>query len=159
MSADNGIYIIKFPEGFCVAEAQCIENIDFFPEGTQEKRDELKNYFGESKFYNTIEEANVRAKEIYNSIMEDPNGFGILEYGICYLGEYESFLEEKNLINPIFKENYSHEGCDCYKIKLPYTKYSEHKHVLCKVSEGYEKARNLAIAILIKNIIEVTEKE
>ena len=50
--------------------------------------------------------------------------------------------------NPIFKEYYSHEGCECYKVKNPWTKYAEEKIVLCPVSEGEEVARALAKSVL-----------
>lgn len=34
MSADNGIYIAKFPNGYKVAYAMAIENVDYFPKGS-----------------------------------------------------------------------------------------------------------------------------
>jgi len=47
MSADTGIYIAKFPDGYRVTRVvQCIENIDYFPEGTPERKRELRDYFG-----------------------------------------------------------------------------------------------------------------
>ena len=89
MSADNGIYIVKFPEGYRVAYAQAIENIDYFPEGSKKRKKELKSYFGQSKVYKTIDEAMKKAMKIYNEIMHED--CPIIEYGIQYLGEYESF--------------------------------------------------------------------
>ena len=89
MSADNGIYIVKFPEGFRVVHAQCIENIDYYPEGTKERKEMLKDYFGQSEIYETREEALNQASKIYDDITN--SDFPILEYGICFLGEYESF--------------------------------------------------------------------
>jgi len=60
--------------------------------------------------------------------------------------------------NPIFIEYYSHEQADCYKINLPYTKYANERIVLCKVSEGEEKAARIAQKILIENIIKALEQ-
>jgi hypothetical protein len=61
--------------------------------------------------------------------------------------------------NPIYKEYYSHENSECYKIDFPWSKYKKSTMVLCKVSEGYEHARNLAIAVIARGIVDVTEKE
>ena len=52
--------------------------------------------------------------------------------------------------NPIYKEFYSHEKCLCYKIDLPYTDFDKDIRVLCKVSDGYEKARKLAKEVVLK---------
>ncbi len=51
-------------------------------------------------------------------------------------------------MNPIFIEYYSHEAEDCYKILLPWTAYREEKMVLCRVSEGLEKAKELAAKVI-----------
>lgn len=56
-------------------------------------------------------------------------------------------MGERN--NPIFVEHYPHTGCDCYKIKLPYPYCAEEKVVLCPVSEGEERARDLADELLV----------
>jgi hypothetical protein len=93
MSSDNGIYIIYFPEGYRVAHAQAIENIDYFPPGTIERKQELKKYFGKSKIFQSYKDAFTEAEKLANEILKD-DFCPILEYGICYLGdEYESFLE------------------------------------------------------------------
>ena len=84
MSADNGIYIAKFPEGYRVAYGAAIENIDYFDEGTKERKAELKSYFGGSKTYDTVASAWLQAKKI-----SDEHGY--TEYGVCEVGEYESF--------------------------------------------------------------------
>lgn len=89
MSADNGIYIAKFPDGYRVCEAQAIENIDYYPEGSDERKQELKNYFGESKIYETKDEALLAGHKIEEEIAN--SDWPILEYGVCYIGEYESF--------------------------------------------------------------------
>ena len=51
-------------------------------------------------------------------------------------------------MNPIFIEYYAHEGCDCYKVKNPWTRYLEEKIVLCRVDEGLETASKLAKEVL-----------
>jgi hypothetical protein len=90
MSADNGIYIVKFSDGYRVSECQNIEDIDYFPIGSLERKMVLKNYFGESKLYISINEALKRAHEIAKEILN--SDFPIIEYGIqCISGEYESF--------------------------------------------------------------------
>ena len=63
---------------------------------------------------------------------------------------------EVKMDSPIYSEYYSHEECDCYKIDLPWTPYKKETKVLCKVSEGYTKARNTAICIVCQCIVEVT---
>ena len=47
-------------------------------------------------------------------------------------------------MNPIFIEFYTHTNSDCYKIKNPWPRFGVEKMVLCPVSDGFEKARNLA---------------
>ncbi len=60
--------------------------------------------------------------------------------------------------NPIYIQYYSHEKSLCYKIDLPYTNYDKDIRVLCKVSDGYEKARELAKEAIIENFMEATEE-
>jgi len=86
MSADNGIYIAKFPEGYRVTYAQAIDNIMYYPENTRERKETLKEYFGASKLWNTEDEAWKEARRLY----EEDN---YVEYGISYSGEFESFEE------------------------------------------------------------------
>ena len=50
--------------------------------------------------------------------------------------------------NPIFVEYYSHMGCDCYKMLLPWSEYREEKVVLCKADEGVERAWELARSVI-----------
>ncbi len=54
--------------------------------------------------------------------------------------------------NPIYIEYYSHERCDCYKVKNPWTAYKESVFVLCPISEGLEKAKKLAANILTEHL-------
>lgn len=94
MSADNGIYIAKFPDGYRVAMAQCIENIDYYPAGTKERKEMLRDYFGESKVYKFLWLARREADRIERKWYKEEDEYGIgcpIEYGICELGEYESF--------------------------------------------------------------------
>jgi hypothetical protein len=42
-------------------------------------------------------------------------------------------------------EYYSHERADCFKILNEYTSFREDKIVLCLVSDGFEKALDIAI--------------
>jgi len=81
MSADNGVYIGKWNDGYRVCHAQAIENIDCVDIG--------KEYecllFGKSKIFSTQKEASEQASKIYNEIME--SDFPICEYGICYVGD------------------------------------------------------------------------
>lgn len=44
-----------------------------------------------------------------------------------------------------FIEYYPHTDCDMYKIRNEYTDHKEHKIVLCKATEGIEKALNIAL--------------
>jgi len=60
--------------------------------------------------------------------------------------------------NPIYIDYYSHEKCDCYKIDLPWSGYAKDTLVLCHVSEGYGKARKLAIGAIAERLMEVTAK-
>ena len=94
MSADNGIYIAKFPDGYRVTLAQAIDNIDYFPKGSEERKKELRKYFGKSSLFQTEEKAMVFAQKLLEEIPSNSEYYDILEYGICTLGEYESFLPE-----------------------------------------------------------------
>jgi hypothetical protein len=96
MSADNGIYIAKFPDGYRVAYAQCIENIDYYPAGSKARKKELKRYFGKSPLLKEQKEAEKYAFKIYHEMEKDEIengmfGYFVLEYGVCYIGEYEVF--------------------------------------------------------------------
>ena len=49
MSADNGIYIAKFPDGFRVAYALAIENTTYYPEGSKERQEILEEEINKLK--------------------------------------------------------------------------------------------------------------
>lgn len=57
------------------------------------------------------------------------------------------------MANPIFIEYYSHDKCDCYKVLNPWTDYAEEKLVLCKVSDGIEKAKELCEVVLREKML------
>lgn len=59
--------------------------------------------------------------------------------------------------NPIYIEFYSHEACDCFKIEIPWTAYRKEIEVLCKVSDGYEKAKAQAKDLLNNRLNSVLE--
>jgi hypothetical protein len=88
MSADNGIYIAKFPDGYRVTHMQAVDNLDYFGEGTTERKHELRAHFGGSPLFSVRNEAILYAHDLAQNIVKD---FGILEYGVCEIGEYESF--------------------------------------------------------------------
>lgn len=94
MSADNGIYIAKFPEGYRVIHAQAIENIDFHPQGSFWWKETMKSYFGEAKSIETIQEALIEANRIYTEVQNYECSLGIIEYGLVVLGNYPSFMHE-----------------------------------------------------------------
>lgn len=93
MSADNGVYIAKFPEGYRVAYAMAIDNIGYSlsVEKPEKYLQVLKEYFGGSKIFNTKEEAILAGHKIADEMY---NKGGYLEYGVQYIGEYPSFLKE-----------------------------------------------------------------
>lgn len=62
-------------------------------------------------------------------------------------------------MNPIYKAYYSHEGCNCYKIDLPWTKYAKETIVLCKVSEGESKAKRIAEEIISEHLAKCLKLE
>lgn len=88
MSADNGIYIVKFPEGYMVGYAQAIENIDWYLKNEDYKgyKEWCKDIFGDLVF-----EFKDQAILYAHKLSEE---FDILEYGVSYIGEYPSFLGE-----------------------------------------------------------------
>jgi hypothetical protein len=57
-------------------------------------------------------------------------------------------------MNPIYIDYYSHEGCDCYKIDLPWTDYKKDTRVLCPVDRGLEFASTLAIGVILQHLTE-----
>jgi hypothetical protein len=60
--------------------------------------------------------------------------------------------------NPIFVEYYSHDACDCYKVRNPWTHYGSETVVLCKVDEGIEKAKRLCTEVINKKLAEALQE-
>ncbi len=79
MSADNGIYIHKFRNGWAVVHAQAIENIYNIHGGYNQ--DMLKRYFKGAQRFPTEHDAFAEANRMYKEIMKD-NFSPICEYGI-----------------------------------------------------------------------------
>lgn len=79
MSADNGIYIAKFKDGYRVIEAGAIDNLEYYPEGSLEEKNIWRDYWANSQVYKTKEEAVKAATE------QSENTY--TEYGIVDLGE------------------------------------------------------------------------
>lgn len=61
-------------------------------------------------------------------------------------------------MNPIYIEYYSHEKENCYKIDLPWPNYAKDTMVLCKVSEGIEKAKELAKKVINAHLEEILSR-
>jgi hypothetical protein len=79
MSADNGIYIAEFSDGFRVVHAQAIDNLNYFPQGSEEEKQEWKNYFDGAKLFATKEAAILYAHELASE-------YDVLEYGVSFIG-------------------------------------------------------------------------
>jgi len=78
MSADNGIYIGDFADGYRVIHAQAIENC----EGDDELTDAyIHVYFKDAKVFSFRDDAWAEARRIYDEMSSDEDIF-ILEYGI-----------------------------------------------------------------------------
>jgi len=75
MSADNGVYIHKFRNGWRVIHAQCIDNIYWNRGKNKYNYRILKEYFEESPLFKTKKEAYEYAEKLYTEI-------GWTEYGI-----------------------------------------------------------------------------
>lgn len=79
MSADNGVYIAKFKDGYRVIEASAIDNLTYYPEGSLKEKETWYSYFGGAPVYATKDEAVLAAHKIADEC-------DILEYGVSYLG-------------------------------------------------------------------------
>lgn len=107
MSADNGIYIAKFPDGYRVIEAMAIENINYYPKDSPEYLNELKQYFGNAEVYDSRAEALVAAGEMEDKILS--SNYPVLEYGISYIGEYPGFDEQSAIKRDVEEDDHIHE--------------------------------------------------
>ena len=75
MSADNGIYIHKFRNGWAVTHTQAIENIYWERGNKKYNYKTLNEYFKNAPRFKTREEALVYAMDYYNKLE-------ICEYGV-----------------------------------------------------------------------------
>ena len=76
MSADNGIYLHKFRDGWRVTHAQAIENIYWKRGKNKYNYRILKQYFKDSPLFKTEKKALNYAFKLYKEI-------GWTEYGVC----------------------------------------------------------------------------
>lgn len=79
MSADNGVYIAEFKDGFRVAELSAVENLYYvLEENDEELRETWRVCWGNAKLFPTVEEARAYAFELAEDCW-------FLEYGISQL--------------------------------------------------------------------------
>ena len=78
MSADNGIYIHEFENGWKVCHAQAIENIFWEADESGYNQNELKTYFEESSLYKTEDDAMKEAVKLSKE-------YEWTEYGIRFI--------------------------------------------------------------------------
>ena len=76
MSADNGIYVHKFRDGWRVTHAQAIENIYWRKGKNNYNYRILKQYFQDSPLFKTRQDAMDYACKLYDELE-------YTEYGIC----------------------------------------------------------------------------
>lgn len=86
MSADNGIYVAEFPDGYRVCYGSCIENVFYWPEGTPEYKNCLREYFCNSPVFPLEHMAASYAWAKYKELDYQT------EYGVAYLGKFGSFI-------------------------------------------------------------------
>lgn len=84
MSADNGIYIHKFRNGWAVIEAQAIDNIYWQRGKKKYNYNILYQYFKNAPRFKTRTEAFEHAGKLYDEIMND-DFCPICEYGINFV--------------------------------------------------------------------------
>lgn len=95
MSADNGIYISQWKNldgslEFRAAHTTAIENCEDSQDYPKRLTDAYRVFtFGNSDVYKTLEDAQKKAWEIYDWIMD--SDFPVIEYGICRLTFDEPF--------------------------------------------------------------------
>jgi hypothetical protein len=90
MSADNGIYIAKFPDGWRVIHAQAIDNINYHPKGSKAYFETLNQYFGGAMLYPVEDDAWKFARQLLKQ-------YSYVEYGIQYIDELPSLKPKKRL--------------------------------------------------------------
>lgn len=91
MSADNGVYILRTPDGnggyeYRVSHATAIDNI--YQKDKRRKNAMLFMYFQNSTVFDNKYDAEREADKQYTRVMRD---FGICEYAIQYIDWQEQF--------------------------------------------------------------------
>lgn len=80
MSADNGIYYAKFPDGYRVIHAQTIDNLFFYEPGSKQEQEVIYDYFKDAKVFPSLTAVLQEAQRLANLI-------DYTEYGIVDLGD------------------------------------------------------------------------
>lgn len=80
MSADDGIYIHHFRNGWRVVHTQAIENINYEPDHGNYNRRTLYDVFSGSPLFKTEKAAYAYAQKLYKKAVDR---YGYTEYGIC----------------------------------------------------------------------------
>ena len=110
MSADNGIYIWEFPDGFRVCHGQAIENLSFYPEGTPEWKNEWISYFWSSQIYKTVDEALKEARRLSDKFDTE---YGIQVFPLVktpIFEEWKHYIMDRNLLLSLgFKDINNHK--------------------------------------------------
>lgn len=94
MSSDNGIYIAQFKDGFRVVHGMAVDNLKYYPRGSQDEMDTWKDFFCGSITYATLQEAYEQANILY---LDWP----ICEYGIVNLGTGVDWSEPEVKKEPV----------------------------------------------------------
>lgn len=83
MSADNGVYIAKFKDGFRVAHAQAIDNVLDYVDGDEKLiQSERIHYFLESPVFKDADSAWLYARDLADR-------YDVLEYGVTQLPDFQ----------------------------------------------------------------------
>lgn len=79
MSADNGIYIVEFLDGFRVIHTNAIQNLTYFPSDSDLAEEMFKLYFKDTEVFKTEDEAWMEARQLYDEAF---SADFYIEYGI-----------------------------------------------------------------------------
>lgn len=90
MSADNGIYIAEFPDGFRVVHTQAIDNLHFHEADSKEWHQTIEDYYGEAGVF-TKEKAYGEALRLEKKAIDE---MGFTEYGICSIGFFDHKFDD-----------------------------------------------------------------
>jgi len=85
MSADNSIIIWKFPDWYRCIHCQAAENIWYYKEWTDKRKEIINDYFYWAQLFETKDLAMRKALDMEQEILD--SDFPILEYWIRYIGE------------------------------------------------------------------------